>query len=88
MTLRELRIRHDLTQSELAILTDSTQQAISHMENGKMRMSSDFAAKLISLFSLTLEQAWSIMNTVPDSKRSSSRRGPYVTSRRKEKIAQ
>lgn len=78
MTLKEFRIRKNLTQEELSKATGVSQQHISRVENGRVRMSQDFGAKLISNFDLTLEQVWEMMEQVPKRDRR-GRRGPYAT---------
>lgn len=77
MTLKELRIAKNLTQEELSALTGVSQQHISKVENGRVRMSRDFGTKLIQHFNLTLEQVWMMMEQVPK-RDPSARRGPYI----------
>ena len=77
MTLRELRIKENITQEQLSALTGVSQQHISKVENGRVRMSRSFGSKLIQHFDLTLEQVWLMMEQVPR-RDPSARRGPYI----------
>lgn len=77
MTLRELRVDKNITQEELSNITGVSQQYISKVENGRIRMSRSFGSKLIQHFDLTLEQVWLMMEQVPK-RDPSARRGPYI----------
>lgn len=80
MTLRDLRIEKNITQDELSAITGVSQQYISKVENGRVRMSRALGTKLMQNFTdLTLEQVWAMMEQVPQRERR-GRRGPYVSS--------
>lgn len=78
MTLRDFRIREDLTQEELAEQIGVTQQSISRIENGRMRMSPEFAEKLKTKFQLPIDVVWEMMKAQPQPKPRRRRRGPYI----------
>jgi len=82
MTLRELRFRHNLTQEELATITEVTQQYISRVESGKVRVSPGYAEKLRQHFKLTLEQAWDMTQQGLEPVDRRKRRGPYCGGKR------
>lgn len=55
MTIRELRIMKNMTQSRMAELIGVNKSAIGHMENGRMNISDRIAEKIWEVFGVEVE---------------------------------
>ena len=77
MTIRELRMKHNLTQTELGEKTGVSQQTIARYETGRAQIPQAFVAKIVHHFNITLEEGWQMMEQVPKKDRR-TRRGPYI----------